>query len=149
MFPLVIKLLTTLVPLFEIVSYYGKNNVFIFYAVHWNFRAAYKQGKKERPPFIKSTSPVRTFEERTVPRDLTCSLCGDLLKDAVVIPCCGNSYCDECKHECVMVLIISMRFQQNSPYRLTYRWPCDLSRSRVAKSLVMLWHNIKRLNILF
>lgn len=29
--------------------------------------------------------------------DLQCSLCHDLLRDAVMIPCCGNSFCDECK----------------------------------------------------
>jgi hypothetical protein len=24
-------------------------------------------------------------------------VCKDLLTDAVMIPCCGNSFCDECK----------------------------------------------------
>ncbi|VEN43520.1 unnamed protein product [Callosobruchus maculatus] len=31
-----------------------------------------------------------------IPEDLICSICNDLLTDAVMIPCCGNSFCDEC-----------------------------------------------------
>ena len=31
-----------------------------------------------------------------IPDDIKCLLCGDLLQDAVLIPCCGNSFCDEC-----------------------------------------------------
>ncbi len=31
------------------------------------------------------------------PDELLCLICKDLMTDAVVIPCCGNSYCDECK----------------------------------------------------
>lgn len=33
-----------------------------------------------------------------VPDELICSLCRDLLTDAVMIPCCGNSFCDECEY---------------------------------------------------
>ena len=65
------------------------------FAVH---SVAYERGKKEKPPFIKSLSPDRRVsEERLIPGELLCTLCSDLLTDAVVIPCCGNSYCDECK----------------------------------------------------
>lgn len=31
-----------------------------------------------------------------IPEELVCSICSDLLTDAVMIPCCGNSFCDEC-----------------------------------------------------
>ena len=40
---------------------------------------------------------------------MVCSICKDLLTDAVMIPCCGNSFCDDCirtlllesdEHEC-------------------------------------------------
>ena len=59
---------------------------------------AYEKGKKEKPPFIKSHSPERRVsDEKMIPGELLCTLCSDLLSDAVVIPCCGNSYCDECK----------------------------------------------------
>lgn len=37
--------------------------------------------------------------ETAVPDELICSLCRDLLTDAVMIPCCGNSFCDECKYK--------------------------------------------------
>lgn len=59
------------------------------------FRQAYKEGKKEKP-FI----PVEETEVSSkpiIPEDLMCSLCQDLLTDAVMMPCCGNSFCDECK----------------------------------------------------
>ena len=62
------------------------------------FRAAYKKGKKEKPPFLKSSEPVIAEpEENLVPPELLCPLCKDILSDAVIIPCCGVSFCDECK----------------------------------------------------
>ncbi|XP_065162102.1 E3 ubiquitin-protein ligase RBBP6 isoform X2 [Atheta coriaria] len=48
-------------------------------------------------------------QKTDIPEDLVCSICSDLLTDAVMIPCCGNSFCDECirsslleseEHEC-------------------------------------------------
>nr|CAD7197259.1 unnamed protein product [Timema douglasi] len=68
---------------------------------------AYKEGKKERPPFQQEPEPV--MEKPEIPEDLLCTVCKDLLTDAVMIPCCGNSFCDECirtvlleseEHEC-------------------------------------------------
>ncbi|XP_044252807.1 E3 ubiquitin-protein ligase RBBP6 isoform X2 [Tribolium madens] len=52
--------------------------------------------------------PVQELKPE-IPEDLLCSICSDLLTDAVMIPCCGNSFCDECirsflleseEHEC-------------------------------------------------
>lgn len=68
---------------------------------------AYKEGKKERPPFAQDPEPM--VEKPEIPEDLLCNICKDLLTDAVMIPCCGNSFCDECirtflleseEHEC-------------------------------------------------
>ncbi|OUM67129.1 hypothetical protein PIROE2DRAFT_22055, partial [Piromyces sp. E2] len=50
----------------------------------------------------KMTSKVGTvfgediYNSVPVPDDLRCPLCEKLFKDAVSIPCCGESYCDEC-----------------------------------------------------
>jgi len=50
----------------------------------------------------KMTSKVGTvysediYNTVPVPDDLRCPLCEKLFKDAVSIPCCGESYCDEC-----------------------------------------------------
>eukprot|EP00794_Sanderia_malayensis_P008958 gene8957-9912_t len=33
---------------------------------------------------------------KAVPKELQCPMCKKLFHDAVVIPCCGTSYCDEC-----------------------------------------------------
>lgn len=66
-----------------------------------------------------------------IPEDLLCSICSDLLTDAVMIPCCGNSFCDECirtflleseEHECpdchekdiLPATLIPNRFLRNS-----------------------------------
>ena len=71
------------------------------------FSVAYERGKKEKPPFIKSLSPDRRVsEEKLIPGELLCTLCSDLLTDAVVIPCCGNSYCDECKLLWLIIVLI-------------------------------------------
>lgn len=68
---------------------------------------AYKEGKKEKPPFQHEPEPI--VQKPEIPEDLQCSVCKDLLTDAVMIPCCGNSFCDECirtvlleseEHEC-------------------------------------------------
>ncbi|XP_061761861.1 E3 ubiquitin-protein ligase RBBP6-like isoform X2 [Nerophis ophidion] len=56
---------------------------------------AYAVGKKEKHPFIHQ-EPQPEEEKEAVPEELQCLICGDLLVDAVVIPCCGNSYCDDC-----------------------------------------------------
>ncbi|KAG7504988.1 E3 ubiquitin-protein ligase RBBP6 isoform X2 [Solea senegalensis] len=57
---------------------------------------AYAVGKKERPPFVPQEKPISEPEEDPVPDELLCLICHELLSDAVVIPCCGNSYCDDC-----------------------------------------------------
>ncbi|KAM8844303.1 E3 ubiquitin-protein ligase RBBP6 isoform 2-T2 [Spinachia spinachia] len=58
--------------------------------------AAYAIGKKERPPFVPQEQSKSEEEEEPVPEELLCGICHDLMSDAVVIPCCGNSYCDDC-----------------------------------------------------
>ncbi|KAM9843993.1 uncharacterized protein ACBR49_013122 [Aulostomus maculatus] len=57
---------------------------------------AYAIGKKEKPPFVPQEQPKVECEEEPVPDELLCLICRSLLSDAVVIPCCGNSYCDDC-----------------------------------------------------
>ena len=54
-----------------------------------------------------SNSPEQEEDhERNVPGELMCQLCEDLMVDAVVIPCCGNSYCDECKYEPITLSLL-------------------------------------------
>ncbi|XP_061882581.1 E3 ubiquitin-protein ligase RBBP6-like [Entelurus aequoreus] len=57
---------------------------------------AYAQGKKERPPFVPHDQSSSEDDSDPIPDELLCPICNDLMTDAVVIPCCGNSYCDEC-----------------------------------------------------
>lgn len=59
-------------------------------------RQAYKEGKKEKP-FILSEEAEESLKT-VIPEDLTCTLCHDLMIDVVMMPCCGTSFCDECKY---------------------------------------------------
>lgn len=49
------------------------------------------------PPHRES-KPVPTPVEKKpeIPDDLICSICKSLFTDAVMIPCCGSSFCDDC-----------------------------------------------------
>ncbi|XP_077411745.1 E3 ubiquitin-protein ligase RBBP6 isoform X2 [Vanacampus margaritifer] len=57
---------------------------------------AYAVGKKEKHPFLQQEENEPASEKVHVPEELQCLICHDLLVDSVVIPCCGNSYCDDC-----------------------------------------------------
>ncbi|XP_065514230.1 E3 ubiquitin-protein ligase RBBP6-like [Caloenas nicobarica] len=57
---------------------------------------AYARGKKEKPPFLPAEPPSSSSNKDPVPEELLCLICKNITTDAVIIPCCGNSYCDEC-----------------------------------------------------
>ncbi|KAF1439406.1 E3 ubiquitin-protein ligase RBBP6, partial [Spheniscus mendiculus] len=64
---------------------------------------AYARGKKEKPPFSpEEPSSSSSSPDDPIPDKLLCLICKDLLTDAAVIPCCGNSYCDECIRTAVL-----------------------------------------------
>lgn len=60
------------------------------------FRQAYKEVKKEKPPFVPQRSPSSESESQ-VSDEYLCMICKELIQDAVVTPCCANNFCDECK----------------------------------------------------
>lgn len=41
-------------------------------------------------------TPAVIEPKQEIPEDLICSICKDLFTDAVMIPCCGSSFCDDC-----------------------------------------------------
>lgn len=55
--------------------------------------------------------------ETNIPDELICSLCRDLLTDAVMIPCCGNSFCDECMLHLILVTFHLTPACDISPFR--------------------------------
>uniref|UniRef100_A0A8D0KZW5 RBBP6 ligase n=1 Tax=Strix occidentalis caurina TaxID=311401 RepID=A0A8D0KZW5_STROC len=58
---------------------------------------AYARGKKEKPPFLPAEPSSSSFSsDDPIPEELLCCICKEITADAVIIPCCGNSYCDEC-----------------------------------------------------
>ena len=51
---------------------------------------------------VQRKKPERTgdaadSQEVVIPSELICELCNNLVTDAVIIPCCHESYCDGCK----------------------------------------------------
>ncbi|NXW25970.1 RBBP6 ligase, partial [Circaetus pectoralis] len=56
---------------------------------------AYARGKKEKPPFLPEEPYFSSSSDDPVPDKLLCLICKDIMTDAAVIPCCGNSYFDE------------------------------------------------------
>lgn len=68
------------------------------------YREAYAQGKKERPPFVPHDQSSSEDDSDPIPDELLCPICNDLMTDAVVIPCCGNSYCDDCEFSPLMCI---------------------------------------------
>lgn len=66
-------------------------NLFLLY-----YRLGYRETKKERPPFLPGEKQPEP-EKRKIPQELLCHICEDLCVDAAIAPCCGTSFCDECK----------------------------------------------------
>ncbi|XP_069370013.1 E3 ubiquitin-protein ligase RBBP6-like isoform X2 [Paralichthys olivaceus] len=57
---------------------------------------AYAKGKKERPPFVPHDQSTSEDDSDPIPYELLCPICNELMQDAAIIPCCGNSYCNDC-----------------------------------------------------
>lgn len=53
---------------------------------------------RENPPDnkVESTEMQKVEDKREPPEDLLCTICKGIVRDAVMIPCCGSSFCDEC-----------------------------------------------------
>ncbi|XP_059690450.1 E3 ubiquitin-protein ligase RBBP6-like [Gavia stellata] len=72
------------------------------YAIPTINAEAYARGKKEKPPFLpeepssSSSFSSSALSDDPLPEELSCVICKDIMTDAAVIPCCGNSFCDEC-----------------------------------------------------
>ncbi|XP_056902696.1 E3 ubiquitin-protein ligase RBBP6-like [Takifugu flavidus] len=58
------------------------------------YKKGLKQNKK-RPPFHPPIQPDFKVVS-TVPVELMCVICTRLMVDAVIVPCCGYSFCDNC-----------------------------------------------------
>ncbi|CAH8656876.1 unnamed protein product [Heterobilharzia americana] len=74
-------------------AYLGKSGK---YMVPIKDAEAYAQGKKDKRPFSVEENPPYVSQERTPPKQLICPLCNKLFSDAVLVSCCGTTYCNEC-----------------------------------------------------
>ena len=93
-------------------------------------RMAYREGKKERPPFLPQPKTMEP-EKPQIPLELKCRLCLDLMTDAVVVPCCGTSFCDECKYACLkkcMEVVLAWENMENETWQgLPYTVPHSIT----------------------
>lgn len=64
--------------------------------LNYFFREAYAQGKKDKRPFSMEENPPYVPQKRQPPKQFTCPLCGELFVDAVLVSCCGTTYCNDC-----------------------------------------------------
>lgn len=44
-----------------------------------------------------SMLPTKSADDEQPPDDLLCPICKRVCTDAVIVPCCYNSFCDACK----------------------------------------------------
>lgn len=45
---------------------------------------------------LEPVAPAAIEKKQEIPDNLICGICKELVSDAVMIPCCGQTYCDEC-----------------------------------------------------
>ncbi|KAG5451685.1 E3 ubiquitin-protein ligase rbbp6 [Clonorchis sinensis] len=74
-------------------AYLGKSGK---YMVPIKDAEAYAQGKKDKRPFSLEENPPYVPSERKPPKQFICPLCNDMFRDAVLVSCCGTTYCNEC-----------------------------------------------------
>lgn len=74
------------------------------YFLYVYFSQAYQERKIEKPPFVPDLEdkPSGIEDKPAIPEELQCSICQDLLCDAVLIPCCGSCFCDECVRQALL-----------------------------------------------
>ena len=46
-----------------------------------------------------TSAAIEAPKEMEIPPELICSICKEVVKDAVIIPCCGESFCYDCIQE--------------------------------------------------
>ena len=93
-----LKLLHIIHPVSSSMPSQRRSDIIHFFS---GYRNAYKIGKKEQPPFLpQAKMEPQQPQQPKIPQGLQCPLCKELLRDAVVTPCCGNSFCDECECHC-------------------------------------------------
>ena len=64
------------------------------------FSMPYVEVMKQHPPFVLGEVGSESKEEEEdwhIPSELMCPLCKDLVAEAIIMPCCGNSYCKQCE----------------------------------------------------
>jgi hypothetical protein len=75
--------------------------LYVVFLLHTNVhcRVEFHRAIGKKAEVEVDTTPRVEVPMEDVPQELQCPLCRNLLADAVLIPCCGNSFCDHCMLE--------------------------------------------------
>ena len=86
-----------------------------FFIFNFTTRAEFEKaigGKKDGQAQAQESGSVIPKED--VPQELQCPICKSILADAVLVSCCGNSFCDQCKvHDTCFLSTNLNRYQIN------------------------------------
>jgi E3 ubiquitin-protein ligase RBBP6 len=53
--------------------------------------------RENMPNLTETENPqIKEEQKREIPPNLICSICNNIYRDAVMTPCCGSTFCDEC-----------------------------------------------------
>ena len=92
----------------KLSSFKCENELFIFLGIHMVNKKemeAFHETKNDRPDWERENTPLTkdAIEKNIqIPEDLKCQICQDLMKDAVMMPSCGCSMCDECARDALI-----------------------------------------------
>lgn len=82
--------------LFSLPSLWKCLNTFPAQLLKLRYRVEFHRAIGKKAEVEVDTTPRVEVPMEDVPQELQCPLCRNLLADAVLIPCCGNSFCDHC-----------------------------------------------------
>ena len=62
-----------------------------------NSFSVYLSNAYEQAAMKKRAQPGVVESEKVIPPEYYCPICKKIMNNAVVVPCCGESFCDTCK----------------------------------------------------
>ena len=64
----------------------------------------------------KRAQPGMVESEKVIPAEYFCPICKKIMNNAVVVPCCGESFCDTCK--LIVIFIYSVNSTLHNSFKL-------------------------------
>lgn len=84
-------------PIFAYIAFSNWIQRYNFLFIDFGLSCVHAQQIAGNSPATEPINLPPVEKKQEIPEDLICSICKDLFTDAVMIACCGSSFCDECK----------------------------------------------------